>query len=84
VGISTHLYAFLKGCKVPKILVPVGREYADWGEFQDSAPPPAFEYMGKKIWTDKEWHASAPFLITMSCGASMAGQSSWMRSTGGH
>jgi hypothetical protein len=49
VGISTHLYAFLKGCKVPKILVPVGREYADRGEFQDGAPPPAFEYMGKKI-----------------------------------
>jgi hypothetical protein len=53
--------AFLKGCNVPADAV--GRDYADSGEFENGALPPAFEYMGNPVWTSKEeWSASAPFV----------------------
>ena len=53
--------AFLKGCQVPA--GPVDRDYADSGEFQNGAPPPAFDYMGKPVWSSTEqWSASAPFV----------------------
>ncbi len=56
--------AFLKGCKFPTVPGdPVERDYADSGEFESGAEPPAFEYMGMPVWTSKkEWSASAPFV----------------------
>jgi pimeloyl-ACP methyl ester carboxylesterase len=42
---------------------PVPRDYADGGEFANGAAPPAFEYMGRPVWTNaEEWSASAPFV----------------------
>jgi hypothetical protein len=55
--------ARLKGCKITAVPVPVGREYADRGEFENGAEPPAFEYMQGRAWMSKrEWAASAPFV----------------------
>jgi len=54
---------FLKGCKTRKTLVPIGRDYADSGVFDDAAQPPPFNYMGNPVWTkQEEWRASAPFV----------------------
>ncbi len=53
--------AFLKDCTVPA--APVGRDYADRGEFENGAEPPAFAYMGNAVWGNKqEWSASDPFV----------------------
>ena len=58
-----HLCALLKGCKLPKKLVSVGRDYADSGVFAHDAPPPASKYMRKEVWaSQEEWRASAPFV----------------------
>jgi hypothetical protein len=58
-----HICAFLKGCRVPKQLVPVGRDYADSGVYDSAAQPPSFIYMGNPVWTkQEEWRASAPFV----------------------
>jgi len=61
-----HLCALLKGCEIPKkvkVLVPVGRDYADGGIFDGAAQPPAFKYLGNPVWnTQDEWRASAPFV----------------------
>jgi hypothetical protein len=55
--------ALLKGCQIPAVPVPVKREYADSGEFQNGAGPPPFEYLGKPIWSSQpEWSASTPFV----------------------
>ncbi len=54
---------FVKGCNIPAVPVPVSRDYADKGVFANGSEPPAFEYIGKRIWTSKdEWSASAPFV----------------------
>lgn len=58
-----HLCALLKGCKLPKLLIPEGRDYADSGVFAQDAPPPVSKYMRKEVWTSQEeWRASAPFV----------------------
>jgi hypothetical protein len=55
--------ASVKGCNIPAVPVPVSRDYADKGRFANGSGPPAFEYMGKRVWTSKdEWSASAPFV----------------------
>ena len=52
---------FLKDCTAPA--APVGRDYADAGEFANGAEPPAFEFMGRPVWRSKEeWSASDPFV----------------------
>lgn len=54
---------FMKGCQLTNTPVPVKREYVDRGAFQSGANPPAFDYMGKPIWSNPgEWSASAPFV----------------------
>jgi hypothetical protein len=41
-----------------------GVEFADKGEFADSAPPPALEYLGSPVWRNaEEWHSAAPFVV---------------------
>lgn len=61
--LQKRICAFLKGCKLPKKLVPLGRDYADSGVFDYAAPPPAFQYMGNPVWKkQEEWRASAPFV----------------------
>jgi hypothetical protein len=53
----------LKGCAIPAVPVPIGRDYADRGEFTNGSEPPTFKYLGKPIWRNKdEWSASAPFV----------------------
>ncbi len=52
---------FLKDCTAPA--APVGRDYADAGEFANGTEPPAFEFMGRPVWRSKEeWNASDPFV----------------------
>ena len=58
-----RICSYLKGCKLPKKLVPEGRDYADSGVFGAAAPLPSFSYMGNPVWTKpEEWRASAPFV----------------------
>ncbi len=58
-----RICSFLEGCRVPDTPVPVEREYVNRGIFQIGANPPAFEYMGKAVWSSPvEWSASAPFV----------------------
>lgn len=54
---------FLPGCQISRNPVRVEREYVDQGIFAKGAPPPAFEYMGAKVWPSVEdWLASTPFV----------------------
>ncbi|HYL62194.1 MAG TPA: hypothetical protein VE077_06185 [Candidatus Methylomirabilis sp.] len=42
---------------------PAPRDYAAGGIFEKGAAPPAFDYMGHKVWENAdEWSASAPFV----------------------
>jgi hypothetical protein len=53
----------MKGCSIPKNPVPVGRDYADHGEFAVGTEPPPLKYMGDPVWTGTDdWSASAPFV----------------------
>ena len=53
----------MEGCRLPKVPVAAGRDYADSGEFAEGSKLPSFEYMGTPVWTTQsEWSASAPFV----------------------
>lgn len=53
--------AFLNDCTTP--VAAAERDYADSGEFENGAEPPAFKYMGNPVWGSKEeWSASDPFV----------------------
>jgi hypothetical protein len=53
---------YLKDCTSPAGDFK-GREFADRGNFDLNAPPPALTYMGAHVWNSQvEWNASAPFV----------------------
>jgi hypothetical protein len=61
--LQKSLCRLMKGCLIPKNPVPVGRDYADHGEFAVGAEPPPLRYMGDPVWTGADdWSASAPFV----------------------
>jgi hypothetical protein len=61
--LQKSICAMMKGCTIPNTPVPVGRDYADHGEFAAGKEPPPLKYMGDPIWTGADdWSASAPFV----------------------
>ncbi|HLJ29598.1 MAG TPA: hypothetical protein VKY85_23005 [Candidatus Angelobacter sp.] len=56
---------FVKDCATPAgELDEKQREYADQDKFSLSAPPPALEYLGQRVWrTPQEWSAAAPYVV---------------------
>jgi hypothetical protein len=53
---------YLKDCTSPAGDFK-GRDFADQGNFDLKAPPPALTYMGAQVWNSQvEWSASAPFV----------------------
>ena len=62
--LQKSICAYLNDC-IPKkpTADPVATDYAEGGEFEYGAKPPALEYMGQPVWANsEEWNASAPFV----------------------